>query len=68
MMIPLEGAPLVFSSSFAHGLVLQLNRTGAPTDIPLTPDAFEGGLVGQKRERESTHDLSLKAMRTSREG
>ena len=51
MAIPLEGAPLVFSSSFAHGLVLHLNRTGAPTDIPLTPDAFEGGLVAAKDEK-----------------
>jgi hypothetical protein len=51
MAIPLEGAPLVFSSSFAHGLVLHLNRTGEPTDIPLTPDAFEGGLVGAKEEK-----------------
>ena len=50
MTIPLEGAPLVFSSSFAHGLVLHLNRTGAPTDIPLAPDAFEGGLVVAKEE------------------
>ena len=58
MTIPLEGAPLVFSSSFAHGLVLHLNRTGAPTDIPLTPDAFEGGLVGANKESgEPTHDL-----------
>ena len=58
MTIPLEGAPLVFSSSFAHGLVLHLNRTGAPTDIPLTPDAFEGGLVGTKKENsEPLHDL-----------
>jgi hypothetical protein len=51
MIIPLEGAPLVFSSSFAHGLVLHLNRTGVPTDIPLTPDAFEGGLVVAKEEK-----------------
>jgi hypothetical protein len=51
MIIPLEGAPLVFSSSFAHGLVLRLNRTGVPTDIPLTPDAFEGGLVVAKEEK-----------------
>jgi hypothetical protein len=51
MTIPLEGAPLVFSTSFAHGLVLHLNRTGAPTDIPLTPDAFEGGLVVAKEEK-----------------
>ena len=58
MTIPLEGAPLVFSSSFAHGLVLHLNRTGAPTDIPLTPDAFEGGLVAAKKENsEPLHDL-----------
>ena len=45
MPLLLEGAPLVFSTSFAHDLVLHLNRTGAPTDIPLKPDAFEGGLV-----------------------
>jgi hypothetical protein len=51
MIIPLEGAPLVFSSSFAHGLFLRLNRTGAPTDLPLTPDAFEGGLVVAKEEK-----------------
>ncbi len=58
MTISLEGAPLVFSSSFAHGLVLHLNRTGAPTDIPLTPDAFEGGLVVTTAEKsEPLHDL-----------
>ena len=60
MILPLEGAPLVFSSSFAHDLVLHLNRTGAPTDIPLTPDAFEGGLVASKEEkREPLRDLKL---------
>jgi hypothetical protein len=54
MILPLEGAPLVFSTSFAHDLVLHLNRTGAPADIPLTPEAFEGGLIVSKdkpRER-----------------
>jgi hypothetical protein len=45
MPLLLEGAPLVFSTSFAHDMVLHINRTGAPTDIPLTPDAFEGGLI-----------------------
>jgi hypothetical protein len=48
MILPLEGAPLVFSTSFAHDLVLHLNRTGAPADIPLTPEAFEGGLIVSK--------------------
>jgi len=51
MTLRLEGAPLVFSTSFAHDLVLHLNRTGAVTDIPLTPDAFEGGLIVAKEEQ-----------------
>jgi hypothetical protein len=50
MTLQLNGAPLVFATSFAHDLVLHLNRTGAPTDIPLTPDAFEGGLMVSKPE------------------
>ena len=60
MTLPLEGAPLVFSTGFAHDLVLHLNRTGAPADIPLTPEAFEGGLVVAKEEqREPLHDAKL---------
>jgi hypothetical protein len=51
MTIPVEGAPLVFSTSLAHDMVLHLNRTGAPMDIPLAPDAFEGGLVVAKDEK-----------------
>ncbi len=50
MPLPLQGAPLVFATSFAHDLVLHLNRPGSPTDIPLTPDAFEGGLVVTKAD------------------
>jgi hypothetical protein len=45
MALLLEGAPLVYSTNFAHDLVLHLNRTGAPADLPLKPDAYEGGLV-----------------------
>ncbi|SEF74400.1 hypothetical protein SAMN05421819_1028 [Bryocella elongata] len=45
MVLPVEGAPLVFSTSFAHDLVLHLNRTGTPDDMPLRADAYEGGLV-----------------------
>jgi hypothetical protein len=46
MTLQLEGAPLVFSTSFAHDVVLHLNRTSGPAeDIPLKPDAFEGGLM-----------------------
>src|SRR6266702_592397 len=52
VVLPVEGAPLVFSTSFAHDLVLHLNYPAdakpdpaQPQDIPLTADAFRGGLV-----------------------
>jgi hypothetical protein len=50
MPLLLEGAPLVFSTSFAHDMVLHLNRSGGDTELALTPDAFEGGLVVGKEE------------------
>lgn len=43
--LPVEGAPLVFSTAFAHDLVLHRERSIAGTELPLTPDAFQGGLV-----------------------
>ena len=49
--LPIEGAPLVFSTGFAHDMVLHLNTPpGAPTepDIPLRADAYQGGLVLQQ--------------------
>jgi hypothetical protein len=51
VVLPIEGAPLVFSTDFATNLVLHLNTPpGAPAepDIPLIPDAYFGGLVLQK--------------------
>lgn len=50
VVLPVEGAPLVFSTNFAHDLVLHLNVPGAKAgaegqDIPLTADALRGGLV-----------------------
>jgi hypothetical protein len=50
VVLPVEGAPLVFSTGFAHDLVLHLNvPPGKPApeqqNIPLTADAFRGGLV-----------------------
>ena len=50
MVLALEGAPLVFATGFAHDLVLHLNRTGAVTDLPLTPDPSEGGLIVTKEK------------------
>jgi hypothetical protein len=56
LALELDGAPLVFSTSYAHDLALHLNRTNGPAeDIPLKPDAFEGGLV--RAEKESHREL-----------
>jgi len=44
-VLPLEGAPLVYSTDLAHNLVLHLNTPTPTPDIPLTADAFQGGLV-----------------------
>ncbi len=64
VVLPIDGAPLVFSTDFAHDLVLHLNTPpGAPTepDIPLTPDAYYGGLVLQKNQQHHIplHDQTL---------
>ena len=57
VVLPIEGAPLVFSTDFAHDLVLHLNTpTGAPSepDIPILPDAYAGGLRLQKDQEQRT--------------
>ena len=54
LTLGLEGAPLVFSTGFAHQLVLHVNSNDHVADISLTPDAFRGGLVlAPKPEREA---------------
>jgi hypothetical protein len=64
VVLPIEGAPLVFSTEFAHDLVLHLNTPpGAPAepDIPLTADAYFGGLILQKDQQHHIplHDSTL---------
>jgi hypothetical protein len=66
MVLSLEGAPLVFSTSLAHDLVLHLNRTGAVTDLPLVADPAEGGLVVAKdKKREPLKPTDLKPTPTA---
>ncbi|WP_433983333.1 hypothetical protein RBB78_18420 [Tunturiibacter empetritectus] len=43
--LPVDGAPLVYATALAHDLVLHLDGPNGGTDIPVTPDAFRGGLV-----------------------
>ena len=43
--LSLLGAPLVFSTAFAHDLTLDIDHGGAQSRISLTPDPIAGGLV-----------------------
>jgi len=46
LILPLEGTPLVFSTSLAHDFVFRVEgKTGAPVDLPATADAIRGGFV-----------------------
>jgi hypothetical protein len=46
MVLPVVGAPLVFSTGIAHDFVLKLqNKTGNPIILPATADAASGGFV-----------------------
>jgi hypothetical protein len=62
MVMAIEGAPLVFSTALAHDMVMHLNRTGAPVDLPLQADAEQGGLVvASDKERKLLNDVMAKA-------
>lgn len=46
LVLPVEGAPLVFSTEYAHNTVLRvLGKDGKTLDLPATPDAAQGGFV-----------------------
>jgi hypothetical protein len=45
VVLPVEGAPLVFSTGFAHDLYLHVTGGTPRPDIPLVADAYKGGLV-----------------------
>jgi hypothetical protein len=52
LVLPAEGAPLVFSTELAHDLALRIDashgskkNSGSPIDLPLKADAAKGGLV-----------------------
>jgi len=46
LVLPVEGAPLVFSSGYAHEVSLNLTASDGKTiRLPATPDALQGGYV-----------------------
>jgi hypothetical protein len=46
LVLPAEGAPLVFSTAYAHGMVLRLKgKDGKMVDLPVKADAEKGGFI-----------------------
>jgi hypothetical protein len=46
LVLPVDGAPLVFSTAYAHDLTLSLTgKDGKSIELPATPDAVQGGYV-----------------------
>ena len=46
LVLPVDGAPLVFSTGYAHDVTLSLTGTdGKSIDLPATADAAQGGYV-----------------------
>ena len=46
LVLPVEGAPLVFSTAYAHDMKLSLSgKDGKQIDLPAKPDAAQGGFI-----------------------
>jgi hypothetical protein len=46
LVLPVEGAPLVFSTAYAHGMTLSVSVNGGKSvELPVTADAAQGGFV-----------------------
>src|SRR5712675_3362056 len=63
LVLPVEGAPLVFSSDIAHDFVLHVQgKSGSALDLPAKADAASGGFVVDTHAVESaTLDSELTA-------
>lgn len=50
LLLPAEGAPLVFGTDFAHKFILHVEtKTGSGIDLPARPDPLLGGFVVETR-------------------
>ena len=51
LVLPVEGAPLVFSTDIGHHFVLELkDKSGAEVKLPIKPNAVQGGFVVDAHE------------------
>ena len=60
LVLPVEGAPLVFSTQYAHDLVLRVKeRSGLSMDLPVTADAARGGVAVETHALRAGLDAEL---------
>jgi hypothetical protein len=60
LVLPAEGAPLVFSTQYAHDLVLRVKeKSGLSADLPVSADAARGGVVVDTHALRAGLDVEL---------
>jgi hypothetical protein len=54
LVLPVEGAPLMFSTTMGYNFIVRVEgKSGPPVDLPATPDAVRGGFVVDTKELKS---------------
>ncbi|QVM86149.1 hypothetical protein HT578_09845 [Novosphingobium decolorationis] len=62
VLLPVEGAPLVYASDFAHAMALRITASdGRTVDVPVSARADRGGYVFDARAIPATFSGSLRA-------
>ena len=65
LILPVEGAPLVFSTTLGHDWTLHVySKSGASLDVPIKPDAAQGGFVIDSHMEVGDHFLKASATPT----
>jgi hypothetical protein len=55
LVLPADGAPLVFATELAHNLVLHVDtKSGPGLDLPVTADPLRGGFIVESQKLQST--------------
>ena len=56
LLLPAEGAPLVFATDLAHNFVLHIEaKSGPGMDVPVKPDPMKGGFVIESTRLQSVN-------------
>jgi hypothetical protein len=56
IVVPADGAPLVYATDLAHNFVLHVDtKSGAGVDLPATPDPMRGGFVVETHALQSAN-------------